>query len=77
LSANHSGGALVVQLGETTRIEMAPRATPEVVKKWRISAEKARVFGSIALQCEPCKKRAGGVGVGGSNPLVPTNFHGN
>jgi hypothetical protein len=36
-SANHSGGALVVQLGETRRIEMAPCATPYAVKKWLIS----------------------------------------
>jgi hypothetical protein len=35
-SANHSGGALVVQLGETRRIKMAPHATPELFRKWLI-----------------------------------------
>ncbi len=53
---------------------MAPDATPIMLNKWQNSAVYARFFGCIAMRSEPPKLRAGGVGVGGSNPLVPTNY---
>jgi hypothetical protein len=71
---NQSGGAVVVQLDELERNKTAPDATPTMLNKWQNSAVYARFFGCIAMRSEPPKLRAGGVGVAGSNPVVPTNF---
>jgi hypothetical protein len=71
---NQSGGAVVVQLDELERNKMAPDATPTKLNKWQNSAVYARFFRCITVRPEPPKLRAGGVGVGGSNPLVPTKI---
>ena len=65
---------MVVQLDELERNKMAPDATPIMPDKWQKSAVYARCFGCNAVHPEPPKIRAGGVGVAGSNPVVPTNF---
>ena len=52
---------------------MAPDATQIMFNKWQNSAVYARFLRCDAVQPEPPKLAAGGVGVGGSNPLVPTN----
>ena len=65
---------MVVQLDELERNKMAPDATPIMLNKWQNSAVYARFFGCIAMRSEPPNLRAGGVGVAGSNPVVPTNF---
>jgi hypothetical protein len=65
---------VVVQLDELERNKMAPVASPIMLNKWQNSAVYARFFGCIAMRSEPPKLRAGGVGVAGSNPVVPTNF---
>jgi hypothetical protein len=70
--SNQSGGAVVVQLDELERNKMAPNATQIMLNKWQNSASYARFFGCNAVQPEPPKLRAGGVGVAGSNPVVPT-----
>jgi hypothetical protein len=69
---NQYGGAVVVQLDELEWNKMAPDATPIMLNKWQNSAVYARFFGCIAMRSEPPKIRAGGVGVAGSNPVVPT-----
>ena len=65
---------MVVQLDELERNKMAPDATPIMLNKCQNSAVYARFFGCIAMRSEPPKLRAGGVGVAGSNPVVPTNY---
>ena len=63
----------MVQLDELERNRMAPSATPTILNKWQNSAGYARVFGCMTMLFEPPKLAAGGVGVAGSNPVVPTN----